>query len=833
MAEIRLAVRQLVEFLLRSGDIDSRFAGFERALEGARIHRRLQKQGGEGYAAEVFLTGSRTVEGITFTVEGRADGILTGEDGSVLIDEIKTTTRPCAEITEALSPCHWAQGMVYGALYAQQQGLEQLDVRLTYFQMDEEQIIRFVRHFTQAELEEALLDLLRQYAPWAARQLAWQARRDASCGQLAFPYPAYRPGQRALAGEIFRTCCTGREQGRKGGSRLFCQAPTGTGKTMSALFPALRAMGAGHGQKIFYLTARTTAQAAAQQALAQLRQASPELALRSLTLAAKDKACLCKGPEGRPVCLPEACPYAKGYYDRIKDALDALLDTGSLDRETLAQAGQKYQVCPFELGLDLSEWCDVVIGDYNYLFDPTVHLRRFFDSAGDWLFLIDEAHNLPDRARAMYSARFCKSSLTEAKRALGPGRSGLKTALGRADKAFLTARREAEALAPRHKKAPDPAPDDPVQTALFTEEPAQAAQPLLPAEPLYAQDGVLFFSQLPAELLKPLHHLVPPLQDWLEQNPDANAHPQLLELLFAVQDLLRAAERFDSHFSAQLTAFGSELVLELLCLDPAPFVDASLACGRAAALFSATFSPPGYYRAVLGCPEARAVALPSPFPTENLGLYCLPISTRYRDREASIRPVSDALAAMTRGRAGNYLAFFPSYAYLRQVYEDFAARYPQIPTLVQESGLDDAGREAFLARFVPTPGGVLLGFGVLGGIFSEGVDLVGERLIGCAVVGVGLPQVSPRQEMLRRYYDQTAGAGFAYAYRCPGMNKVLQAAGRVIRTPEDKGVVLLIDDRFTQAEYRRLLPPHWAHLQTLQTLSQLETALHAFWNKET
>lgn len=830
MAEIRLAVRQLVEFILRSGDIDSRFTGFERANEGARIHRRLQKQGGDGYAAEVFLSGSRTVEGITFTVEGRADGILTGKDGSVLIDEIKTTTLPSAEIREDLSPCHWAQGMVYGALYAQQQGLEEMDIRLTYFQMDEERILRFVRHFSQAELEQALLELLRQYAPWAARQLDWQARRDASCGQLAFPYPAYRPGQRALAGEIYRACRTGREEGRKGGSRLFCQAPTGTGKTMSALFPALRAMGEGHGQKIFYLTARTTAQTAAQQALAQLRQASPSLALRSLTLAAKDKACLCKGPEGRPVCLPEVCPYARGYYDRVKEALDGLLDTGSLDRETLAQAGRRYQVCPFELGLDLSEWCDVVIGDYNYLFDPTVHLRRFFDAAGDWLFLIDEAHNLPDRARAMYSARFCKSSLTEAKRALGPGRSGLKTALGRADKVFLAARREADALAPRRKSAPSPAPDAPVQTVLFAEEAASAAEPLLPGEPLYAQDGVLFFSQLPAGLLKPLHHLVSPLQDWLEEHPEAEAHPQLLELLFGVQDILRAAERFDQHFVAQLTVLGSELALDLLCLDPAPFVDASLGCGRASALFSATFSPPGYYREVLGCPEARAVALPSPFPPENLGLYCLPISTRYRDREASIRPVSDALAAMTQGREGNYLAFFPSYAYLRQVYEDFAARYPQIPTLVQESGLDEAGREAFLARFTPQPGAALLGFGVLGGIFSEGVDLAGERLIGCAVVGVGLPQVSPRQEMLRRYYDQTAAAGFDYAYRCPGMNKVLQAAGRVIRTPEDRGVVVLIDDRFTQADYRRLLPPHWAHLQYLQSLPQLKLALDRFWH---
>ena len=297
-----------------------------------------------------------------------------------------------------------------------------------------------------------------------------------------------------------------------------------------------------------------------------------------------------------------------------------------------------------------------------------------------------------------------------------------------------------------------------------------------------------------------------------------------------MQDITRAAERYDAHFVTQLTARGSELEWELLCLDPAPFVDASLAAGRAAALFSATLTPPGYYRSVLGCPDARAVALESPFPPEHLGLYCLPgISTRYRDREANVQAVSDALAALARAKVGNYLAFFPSYAYLRQVYEDFTARYPDIGTLAQESGLDDAARAAFLEQFSPSPAKTLLGFGVMGGIFGEGVDLVGDRLIGCAIVGVGLPQVNPRQEILRRYYDEASGTGFDYAYRFPGMNKVLQAAGRVIRTQEDRGVVLLLDDRFARAEYTRLFPRHWHQLQYLRSTTELEQQLAAFW----
>ena len=831
MPAFRLPVRQLVEFLLRTGSIDNRFTGFDRANEGARIHRKLQKAAGEGYAAEVFLSGEREAAGIPFTIEGRADGIFTDEAGVTVIDEIKTTAVPADDIAEDMNPCHWAQGMVYGALYGRQQGLEKLDVRLTYYQIDTDDILRFVRHFTLEELEAFLQDLLEQYAPWAQRQLAWKEQRGVSLSALDFPFPAYRPGQRALAGEVYRACTAAPS---KSGVRLFCQAPTGIGKTMSVLFPALRAIGTGCGEKLFYLTARNTTQSAAEDAIARLRASDSKLALRSVTLTAKEKVCLHPDAEGHPACLPELCPYANGYYDRLKTALSALLDGGSgcFDRTVLAETGRKFSVCPFELGLDLSEWCDVVIGDYNYLFDPVVRLRRFFDASGDWLFLIDEAHNLPDRARAMYSASFSKASLTEAKRSLGPGKSALKTALRKADKAFLEARRAVAELAPRHGTLPaEAAPAEAKQTSLLDAPEAETAFAL--PEPLFAEDGTVFFRELPAGLLKPLQALTAPLQDWLEQHPDAEAHTALLDLYFKVQDILRAAERYDEHFTAQLTAYGSALDLHILCLDPAPFVDASLSGGRAAALFSATLTPPGYYRNVLGCPDARAVALESPFPPQHLGLYCLPsISTRYRDREASIRPLSDALAAMAKGKVGNYLAFFPSYAYLRQVYEDFTARYPDIPTLAQESGLDDAGRAAFLARFAPHPEKTLLGFGVLGGIFGEGVDLAGDRLIGCAIVGVGLPQVNPRQEMLRRYYDAApGGTGFDYAYRCPGMNKVLQAAGRVIRTSEDKGVVLLLDDRFARSEYTRLFPRHWGHLQYLQNTQALSEALDAFWKQ--
>ena len=844
MQEVRLAVRQLVEFLLQTGDIDSRFAGFDRANEGARIHRKLQKQAGDGYRPEVFLSGTRDVEGIRYTVEGRADGIFVDGEERTVIDEIKTTGVPLQEITEDLNFCHWAQGMVYAAIYADQNDLSHIDVRLTYYQIDDDKVIYFTRHFVRDALEDFLLGLLKEYAPWARRQLDWAEKRRASLLDLQFPYDQYRPGQRALAGEVYRACRTGREAG-KGGFRLFCQAPTGTGKTMSALFPAMKAMGEEKGEKLFYFTARNTARTAAESAVSLLRQVNPGLSFRSVTLTAKEKVCLCRNEAGRPVCLPEVCPFAKGYYNRVKTALADLLDGGGqLDRPAIEAAARRHTVCPFELGLDLSDWCDLIIGDYNYLFDPTVHLRRFFELNGDWVFLIDEAHNLPDRAREMYSASFAKSDITEAKRALLKGKNSLKRHLIRADKELLALRRACEALAPRRGSASvtgsETAPPQVQQMGLFDDPAGEAATgsespeaPSLLPEPIYAQDGTVFFKELPPALVRPLLGLLPALQDWLEKNSEDPAHETLLDLYFGLHDLLRTAERYDDHYVTQLTAHGSDLTIRLLCLDPSAFVDDSLGCGRASVLFSATLIPPGYYKNVLGCGSARAVALESPFPAENLGLYCLPgISTRYRQREASVPAISDALAALAAGKVGNYLAFFPSYAYLRQVYADFSARYPQIHTIAQESGLDDAGRAAFLEHFSPDPTETLLGFGVLGGVFGEGVDLAGSRLIGCAIVGVGLPQVSPRQEMLRRYFEEKDGSGFDYAYRFPGMNKVLQAAGRVIRTETDRGVVLLLDDRFTQEGYRRLFPRHWAHIQYLSGTDSLRRALDDFWGSE-
>ena len=814
---IRISVRNLVEFVLRSGDIDNRRSGNaqkDAMLAGGRIHRKIQKRMGSGYRAEVPLKHEVQDEEqeITLLVEGRADGIFT-ENGIPVIDEIKGMYTDVSRLEEPIE-VHLAQAMCYGYFYCCDKDLDGIRLQMTYCNLETEEIKRFQTDRSREELETWFSGVVHEYFKWARHLYHHELTRDASIKHLEFPFP-YRAGQRDLVVSVYRTVS------RK--KRLFIQAPTGIGKTLSTVFPAVRAIGEGKGDKLFYLTAKTVTRTVAEEAFRILRDHG--LIFTSVTITAKEKLC----PMDECECNPDACPYAKGHFDRVNEAVfDILHLEQEMTREKILQYAEKYRVCPFEYCLDISSWTDGIICDYNYVFDPNVRLKRYFADGqkGDYLFLVDEAHNLPERARAMYSARFCKSSLTEAKRALGRGKSPLKTALSKADKAFLEGRKAVSSLAPR-RGSTAAEEDDSGQTSLLGSAETPAIE--LPAAD-YAQDGTVFCKELPSALLAPLRALTAPLQDWLEDDPDAEAHAALLDLYFEVQDILRAAERYDEHFAAQLTARGSDLELQLLCLDPSPFVDASLSAGRAAALFSATLTPPGYYRTVLGCPEARAVALESPFPAENLGLYCLPsISTRYRQRDASIRPISDALAALASSRVGNYLAFFPSYAYLRQVWEDFTARYPDIGTLAQESGLDDAGRAAFLERFSPCPEKTLLGFGVMGGIFGEGVDLAGDRLIGCAIVGVGLPQVSPRQEMLRRYYDAQNGAGFDYAYRWPGMNKVLQAAGRVIRTQEDKGVVLLLDDRFAQSEYTRLFPKHWRHLEYLRDTEELKKKLEDFW----
>ncbi|WP_243562523.1 ATP-dependent DNA helicase [Neobittarella massiliensis] len=776
LRQIKLPVKKLVAMTAQCGSIDSRYTGPDRAAEGSRIHRRLQRQAGDDYQAEVALRIDVAHGGFLFTVEGRADGIFE-QDGQFTVDEIKTTAVSFELLHEDFDPMHWAQAMCYAHIYCRQNELPGMGVQLTYYQIDTRQVRRFQRTYTALQLEEYFVGLLEKYRVWAQFQLDWSALRDQSIRDLSFPFANYRPGQRQLAVAVYRTV--------QAGSRLYCQAPTGIGKTASTLFPAFKSLGEGLCEKIFYLTAKNTTAGAALQAVEHM--AAGGLRAKTVALTAKDKICFLEERH----CDPDHCPYADGHYDRAGDALYQLLQQHDhITRQVLEDTARQNRVCPFELGLDCSLWCDCIIGDYNYLFDPTVALKRFFaDDGGPYVFLIDEAHNLPDRAREMYSARLRKSDLLQLRRQLGKEQRQLFRALGKVNTALVARRKQCQ-----------------------------------------EQGGGYTQKRQDEELISLLQGCSASCAQWLEEHRGHALEQPVLEQYFAIEDYLRTASLFDERYILLVRAFGSEVVVQQLCLDPAHLLQQAMKKGRAAVLFSATFSPLSFYAQVLGADErSKKYQLPSPFPRKNLCLLVNgALSTRYQHRQQSAPAVADCIAAVAGGRPGHYMVYFPSYSYLQQVSDLFGAQYPHIPQLCQQPGMDEEARTAFLQRF-DSGGDTLVGFCVLGGVFGEGIDLVGDRLIGTVIVGVGLPQLGTELDAMRDYYDQKNRQGFAFAYQFPGMNKVLQAAGRVIRDERDRGVVLLIDDRFLSPRYQMLFPAHWQGFARADSVEAISGAVQAFW----
>lgn len=767
----RLPVREITEFLLQSGSIDTRFGGENRAVRGSRLHRKLQKQEGPDYQAEVSFSLEIPQDDFFYTLEGRADGVFLDGD-TWMVDEIKTTGFPLSMVDENFNAAHWGQAYCYAYMLAIKRSLSRVGVRLTYCQVDTEQLKRFSRVLTLETLTAYIHDLLKQYSKWVRMREDWQKIRNTSISGLPFPFPNYRAGQRNMAKEVYRTI---RDKGR-----LFCQAPTGIGKTISALFPAVKALGEGQTDSILYLTAKTITRKAAEDAYNLLRGLG--LRLKTLTLTAKDKVCFLEERE----CNPEACPYAAGYYDRVRDAVYTLLHTHDyFSRETLECAAREYRVCPFELSLDLSLWCDSIICDYNYVFDPIASLQRF---TGNHTILIDEAHNLVDRAREMYSAPLVKSRFVELKKQLGRGHPAIIEALQAMHKHMAYMKMQCGKQSFLAKQAPDEALNQAVEQ----------------------------FCNAASE--------------WLERHREASPlRTQLLERYWEAGFYLRILELYDEHFCTAIRTEGTEAVVTLTCLDPSALLDAIFCNARAAVLFSATLSPLPYYQAVLGGgAHAKGISLRSPFPQENFCLLSADhISTKYADRSATLQAVASLLYTMICAKPGNYLAYFPSYQYLSEVYGVFITQHPEVETVVQTGNMEEQAREDFLSQF--QIGKYLFGFCVLGGIFGEGIDFQGDRLLGTAVVGVGLPQLGPERDLLRLYYDDQNGLGFAYAYQYPGMNKVLQAAGRVIRSANDRGVVLLIDSRFRRREYQCLFPSHWSHCRPVRSIQALAAALSDFW----
>ena len=815
---ITVQVRELVEFALRRGDLGGErdFVGPGRALAGIRGHQRLQRSRPAGYQKEVRLSRDLDAGEFMLRIQGRIDGLIESAE-ETLIEEIKTVQ---GGWRGEAHPLHWAQAKVYGALYLhdrsrpsgessrsprglREDGGQQLDIQLTYLHLETERATEFRERFSAAALEAFFAEAAAIYLEWLREREEWRRRRDNSIRALAFPFPAYRPGQRQLAVAAYRALAAGQ--------RLFLEAPTGIGKTISVLFPAVKSLGEGKFERVFYLTARTVGRAVAEQALADLRRAG--LRLRTLTLTAKEKIC---AQAGQP-CDPAVCPFALGYYDRIKPAMRAALTLEAITRPALEELGRAHQVCPFELSLDLSVWVDAVVCDYNYVFDPKAWLRRHFaEDGGAYAFLVDEAHNLVDRAREMFSADLNTQEILDVRRAL-------KAALPRCARALNKVASALRELHAAEAEEPDALPE-PVPLELWQTEP--------PSRPRNVTNQPSAFSpqpSLPDSLSPALEAALAESEAWLAQNHPAPFREGLIALYFRLHSFRRTLELYDERYAVIVTA-DAGISVRLFCLDPSHLLREALARGRAAVFFSATLTPPEYYRDLLGGeagdPELR---LSSPFPPENLEVLVQDrIRTQFKARAGTLDDVVQAIAAATAQRRGNYLIYLPSYQYLGEVHGRFQAAHPEIHTLLQAPGMSEADRDDFLRAFSADHGQTLIGFAVMGGIFGEGIDLVGDRLIGAIIVGVGLPQLCAERDLIRAYFQTRTGAGFDYAYTFPGMNRVLQAIGRVIRSEADRGVVLLIDTRFAEARYRRLFPAWW-HPLRVGSVEELRRAAAQFW----
>ena len=794
---ITATVTELASRLRRQDSLGGRISPRVTAEQGARIHRRLAEEAGSGFTPEVDVAHHCRLGELNFRITGRADGIITDEAGVTVI-ELKVLR---ARDYYTQQPAHNAQLLCYAYFYAAAHEMPYINTQLTYYNLDHDEMRHMMRTYAREELREVFLDMLSQFSRWAALAVEWETKRLPAIRAASFPFGKFRPGQDELALAVFRTI--------RRGERLFAQAPTGIGKTMSVLYPAVKALGENKCDRIFYLTAKSSTAREAWSAARKLAQSGAPI--RTVMIAARAQMCLCEQARAdfthlQSHCNPADCPYASGYHNRAPDAVYALLTSGlGATSAMIREQGEAFCVCPYELSLDLAEHCELIICDYNYLFDPHAYLRRFFAAgrAGSerYVFLIDEAHNLPDRARAMYSAELRGQEFEGLYARVPVEERELDAILAAPIRAILRLRRV-------------------YRDELHTDAEGQEV-------------GVAVQSDLPPKLRDILTAFADRAGDWLSSHRGHPLEYPLRELINRVQTLLDLREMADEHFRFCLE-FEGDIRLRLLCLDPSRLLASRLALGRAAIFFSATLTPAEYFADLLGGGASDlTLSLPSPYPPEHLCLAAVDgISTRYADREESIPRIVRCIAATVSARAGHYLVYFPSYSYMETVFPRFTAKYPKVPVRAQQRGMDAAAREKFIAAFAAEDNRLLVGFCVLGGSFSEGIDLPGRALIGTIIVGVGLPRLSVERGLLAEYYQNKCEQGYAYAYTYPGMNKVLQAAGRVIRREDDRGIVVLIDDRYASPEYARLFPAHWRHLRFVGDAADLRELARRFWAGE-
>jgi len=827
---IKVPVRAVVELILRNGDINSGNSdatifdviGNNAALLGSKAHRKIQKAKFDGYKSEVYLTEEFEFKfedyGFIINLGGRADGIFIDETNTVCIDEIKSAFTPF-EFIDGENLTHWGQAMCYAYMYITKkykedkespetaERINKINAQVTYYHLETEEMKIYEKSFCFDELEIFIKDLMSKYALWIKMEKDWRIERNASIDELTFPFDKYRPGQRELAAGAYRSIIAEK--------KLFVNAPTGIGKTISTIFPAIKSMAHSNADKIFYLTAKTITRTVAYDAIYKMQKRG--LKFKTVTVTAKDKICfMCSSGKPR-ICTPEYCEYAKGHYDRVNEAvMAAFKNNDAVTKEVIEQYAEKYKVCPYELSLDLSVYSDAVICDYNYVFDPVVYLRRFFQNNFDrnYIFLIDEAHNLVDRAREMYSAEIKKSKFTSLKK--------LKI-ISKKDKLLKKSINDINKLMTEYRKR-----------CLNKDDEAEELSEISHRNYITLKEHDKDFSEL-------LLIFKTECELYFKENKDIikTAEPEVLEsyteLLQVYFDVIMyqvILSFYDERYMTYISAEGYDLTVKLFCLDPSFLIGEALKRAKSSVIFSATLSPLSYFKEILsGEEEDNQQSLLSPFDKNNLCLIVgANINTKYKEREKSYGQIAEYINTAATHRGGNYIAFFPSYEYMKNVYEIFSEKYPETPSLIQTSGMNEEQRDIFLDSFQiqtdnKNKANTLIGFCVMGGIFSEGIDLTGDRLNGAIIVGVGLPKLSAERDIIKRYFEAKSNLGYEYSYMYPGMNKVLQAAGRVIRTETDKGIVLLLDERFNYNCYKQLFPEHWSHYKVVKNPAQMKKIL--------
>ncbi len=798
---VKMSVRRLVEFILRSGDLDSKSGTLKDATamtEGTAIHKKLQKDGGASYKSEVVLKMDVQMgDDLTIALEGRADGII--EDYHIpedendtgyeyTIDEIKGTYGDINHITKPVA-VHLGQAKCYAYMYAKENDLATINTRLTYVNLESKKIKHFTEKHDLADLETWFMDVLEAYAKWARWSIAWREQRNASIDRTNFPFE-YRTGQKKLISGVYQTLIRGK--------KLFIQAPTGTGKTISTVFPAVKVMGEGKSDKIFYLTAKTITRTVAEETWNILQNKGMDF--KYITLTAKEKCCVLEEPK----CNPKDCPRAKGHFDRVNEAVyDMICHETRVTREVVETYAEKYNVCPFEMQLDVAVWMDGVICDYNYVFDPYVYLKRFFgETRENYILLIDEAHNLVERAREMYSASLSINQLRSVRSMLHSINPKLVARIGKCMKYLDGVRLD----------CPD-------------------------CQRTNSAGGFTLY------LMRMMSEMENFLKDRGKQTAaEVAVKEKVLDLYLEAKRFVNAYDCMDDK---RYIEYGKPLedgdfMLKIFCIDPSKDLSQRLDRGLGAVFFSATLLPIQYYKELLSVSAVDDYDMyaQSPFDHDHrLLMAATDVSSKYTRRNTSeYEKISDYIREVVRARNGNYLVFFPSYSYMQNVLEVFGERELHkagngFELIVQESSMDEEKRQAFLDAFKEETKTTMLGFCVLGGIFSEGIDLKEDRLIGAIIVGTGLPQIGDERELLREFYDAKCGGGFEYAYQYPGMNKVLQAGGRVIRTEKDRGIILLLDERFNYRQYKELFPREWDHCKKVH-LGNVAQTVNTFWEEK-